>query len=188
MLMNKSSKEMKILVQRADKLGDVILSTPVIEALRTHYPHAKIDILTSKIGEDYCDGHEQINKIYSIDLSLSFLKKMTYIIKLIQNIRKENYSLYISVWNRPILSYIGWLSKIPIRVGDSSNPTLKWLFTHKIKQSWCDFTRHQAEFNLELLKSLKLPVLKMKRKVYIESNSQEWAKELIKTVKQKIKK
>ncbi|MRJ06235.1 MAG: heptosyltransferase, partial [Epsilonproteobacteria bacterium] len=38
---------MKILLVRNDRLGNLICTTPVIEALRRHYPTAQIDIVVN---------------------------------------------------------------------------------------------------------------------------------------------
>ncbi|HWM05130.1 MAG TPA: glycosyltransferase family 9 protein [Actinophytocola sp.] len=40
----------RILVVRADNLGDVVLATPVLRALRRAVPHAAIDLLASPVG------------------------------------------------------------------------------------------------------------------------------------------
>ena len=55
-------KEVRILVQRADRLGDVVFSLPVLERIKKDYPSATIDFLTSKIGNDFVKDHPLIRK------------------------------------------------------------------------------------------------------------------------------
>jgi len=42
----------RILIVRLDSIGDVLLSEPAIAALRTRYPHAQLDMVTSKAGRE----------------------------------------------------------------------------------------------------------------------------------------
>ena len=59
----------RILIQRADRLGDVVLSCPVIESLKYHRPELKIDVLTSPIGAKFLEGHPLISNLYIIDMN-----------------------------------------------------------------------------------------------------------------------
>lgn len=38
----------RILLVRTDKIGDAIVSTPVLQALRQHYPNARIDVVLGR--------------------------------------------------------------------------------------------------------------------------------------------
>ena len=54
---------MKVLVQRCDRLGDTILSLPLIDALKKYYPDSKIDFLTSSTGAEVAKLNPNINEI-----------------------------------------------------------------------------------------------------------------------------
>ena len=43
----------RILVVRPDNVGDVVLLTPALRALRAAAPHARIDLLASPAGADH---------------------------------------------------------------------------------------------------------------------------------------
>jgi ADP-heptose:LPS heptosyltransferase len=149
--MNAKRRPIKILLQRADRLGDTIFTLPVIEALHNFYPNVQLDMVVSPIGAEIISGHPYITRYYVINgekASTSDVKKLA------SSLIKESYDVYISLWNHPKMALLGKFAKIPVRIGDSSNPTLKWLYTHRIHQRWDDFTRHQVELNLELLTPL----------------------------------
>jgi ADP-heptose:LPS heptosyltransferase len=141
-------KEVRILVQRADRLGDVVFSLPVLERIKKDYPSATIDFLTSKIGNDFVKDHPLIRKTI-----ISPANPLTT--DFVNYLKSRKYNLYISLWNEPKFAYLGKKVGIPCRIGDSSNLSLKWLYTHPVFQNWRDFTKHQIEFNLDLLKPLK---------------------------------
>jgi len=50
----------RILVIRLDRIGDVVLSTPVLSALRRHFPHAFIAMLVRPPCLDVVDGHPAV--------------------------------------------------------------------------------------------------------------------------------
>ena len=54
----------KILVQRADRLGDVVFSLPVLEALKNKFPKDEIHMLTSEIGAELLKGFPLVDKVW----------------------------------------------------------------------------------------------------------------------------
>ena len=58
----------RVLIQRADRLGDMVLTLPVLECLKQHGPHIKIDILTSPVGASLLEHHHLIDRVYAISI------------------------------------------------------------------------------------------------------------------------
>ncbi|MBK3504287.1 glycosyltransferase family 9 protein [Campylobacter fetus subsp. venerealis] len=56
---------MKILLIRNDNIGDLICTTPAIEALRKHFRNDQIDIVVNSYNECVIKNNPFINKIYS---------------------------------------------------------------------------------------------------------------------------
>lgn len=56
---------MKILIIKRDKLGDMLLTTPMLRRLRHHYPDAQIDVLANTYNAWVLDGNTDINKVIS---------------------------------------------------------------------------------------------------------------------------
>ena len=136
----------KILVQRADRMGDVILALPVIERLRVAYPDAQIDFLTSSLGAKVVDGHPHISQVKVVG---GFFDTLSWMLG-------RRYDLFISLWSLGTYALLGWLARIPRRIGDGSNPLLAWMYTDKLLIPWANFSRHQVQFNLDHLQSLGL--------------------------------
>lgn len=146
----------RYLVQRADRLGDVILVLPVIEQLRTYDPTAHIAVLTSSIGSRLLNNVPSIDQVIIVeDDSWSYYRS------LIKRVKDDSFDVYISLWNHPRWAWFGKLCNIKCRIGDSTNISLTWLYTRTIRQHWEDITRHQIEFNTDLLRPLGItPQLK----------------------------
>ena len=95
---------MKILLIKLRAIGDIILSTPVIENLRLEYPQAKIDVLVEKFAMPVLESNPFINKI------LVFDKKIDSSFGLIKKVRNEKYDLVIDLFGNPRTALITFLS------------------------------------------------------------------------------
>jgi heptosyltransferase-1 len=61
--MNKNSEIKKLLVVKMSALGDVVMSLPVLEALRKRYPEADLDWLVEPAAADLLTGHPDLNRV-----------------------------------------------------------------------------------------------------------------------------
>lgn len=56
---------MKILLLKRDKLGDMLLTTPMFALLRQHLPDAQIDVLANTYNAWVLDGNPDVNRVWS---------------------------------------------------------------------------------------------------------------------------
>ncbi|RAP30764.1 hypothetical protein DID78_02335 [Candidatus Marinamargulisbacteria bacterium SCGC AG-343-D04] len=166
----------KILLQRADKLGDVILSLPTIYAIHKAFPNATIDVVTSEIGQQILLSQPYINHIHCVKWKEN--QKPSNFFELISSIKQQNYDTYISLWNNPYMALLGFFARIPHRIGDKTNWPLNLLYSTKIKQRWENISYHQIELNLELLKPFNIPSILEHTPVFIEKNAEEKIKKI----------
>lgn len=91
----------KILLVRNDNIGDLICTTPSIEALRKRYPSAQIDIVVNSYNVEAINKNKFIDKIYCYTKpkhKKSFLEKLKAGIgklKILIDIKKENYDTVV---------------------------------------------------------------------------------------------
>ena len=52
----------KILITRTDRIGDVLLSTPVFRAVRDAYPESHIAVLVRPYAKDIVEGNPYIDE------------------------------------------------------------------------------------------------------------------------------
>jgi heptosyltransferase-3 len=55
----------KILVVRRDNIGDLVCTTPLISALRQHYPRAHIAALVNTYNQQVLEGHPDLDAVYA---------------------------------------------------------------------------------------------------------------------------
>ena len=66
-MLAKNRNYQNILIVRTDRIGDVVLTTPAIEALRRAYPKARISIMVNPLTRDLVDGNPYLNEVIIYD-------------------------------------------------------------------------------------------------------------------------
>ena len=91
----------KILLVRNDNIGDLICTTPAIQALRKKYPDNQIDIVVNSYNYSAIDQNPYVNKIYSYTKPkhknglLNKIKAGLGKLKILLDIRKEKYDVVV---------------------------------------------------------------------------------------------
>lgn len=82
----------RILLLRQDRIGDVIVSTPIIRALRRHLPEARIDMVLSTNNTAVRQAVEPY-----VDHIHVFRKSLLHLLLLRRTLRRERYDLVIDL-------------------------------------------------------------------------------------------
>lgn len=94
-------------------LGDSIWASPLISALKSAYPRAPIDLLTSSIGEEVYRHHPNIRSILFFKKHL-FWKAFSLRKKLIEN--RYQYAIFFHTSQR-LIPFLVYTANIPHRIG-----------------------------------------------------------------------
>ncbi len=97
----------KILFLRHDRIGDMVLSTPALRALKEGIPRARLTVLVSSINRDILLGNPFVDEI--IVYEKGFLK----VIKMIRELRRKSFDLVID----PFLTYELWSAFLAFLTG-----------------------------------------------------------------------
>jgi len=150
----------KVLIIQTASIGDVILVTPVLEALHQHQPDTRIDLLVKNGMEHLFIGHPFIHQILVWHKAKRKYKDLH---RLIHQVRSQNYDVVINVQRFFSSGLITVLSGARTTIGFSKNPLSK-LFTHRIEHKIGDPLVHEADRNCALLKPLSIdsqPIIKL---------------------------
>lgn len=86
----------RILIVRLSSLGDVVLTMPVVTALRNAYPQAIIYYLTTDAYKDIIQMHADIDQIVTID-SYHGWKWFSSFCKVVRYFRREKIDLFVDL-------------------------------------------------------------------------------------------
>jgi heptosyltransferase III len=166
MLVSKD-KIKKILCIKPRGIGDIILSTIILENLKQAYPEALIDYLTEGFAKASLDNHPLVNKVLT-------MKKTEFPLKAAWKIRKEKYDLILDLWSNPRSAQITFLSGVKYRTGFAYRGRK---YAYNILATSERGDNHSAEHNLELLKALEIPVTSKSVKYYTSEEDKLFASE-----------
>ena len=99
---------MKILVIQKKRIGDVLVSTIILEALREKFPDAKLHYLVYSMSLAVVENSPFIDKIIILDnqTKKSFLGMAKFLFQL----RKEKYDIIVDAYGKPNSVLMGWFS------------------------------------------------------------------------------
>ncbi len=139
----------RFLVIQTAFIGDVILATPVLEKLRSHYPHARIDFLVKKGHESLVTNHPCIDEV------LTWRKqngKYSNFFTLLREIRQNAYTCVVNLHRFASSGLLTAFSGAKDKIGFEKNP-LAYFFTRKGSHKIGEGT-HEVERNLQLIHDL----------------------------------
>ncbi len=90
---------MRICIVRTDKMGDMILTLPIIQGLKEVNKDCQIDVVCSSSNHKVCNNFKTINNIFLLQ------NKFSGIFKTILNLRKKKYD-YIFAFSPGIVSIL----------------------------------------------------------------------------------
>lgn len=136
----------KFLIIQTAFIGDVILATPLIEKIHDYYKGAEIDFMLRKGNESLLSNHPKINKVLIWDKKNG---KYPNLIKLLKQVRKNEYDLVLNLQRFASTGFLTWLSKGKRKVGFEQNP-FSFAYDNKYKVFFNE-GKHETERNLTLL-------------------------------------
>jgi heptosyltransferase-3 len=139
----------RILVVRTDRLGDVVLTLPVFNALRRCFPGAHLAMLAGRYAGAIVEGYAHVDEILWYDDPgglVPFRRMMACL-------RAGRYDAAVIVHPTLRLALLAFLSRIPVRVGTGYR-YYSLLFNRRVYTHRKTAERHEVEYNLDLLSPL----------------------------------
>ncbi|NQU95891.1 MAG: lipopolysaccharide heptosyltransferase II [Candidatus Omnitrophica bacterium] len=167
---------MRILLTRTDRIGDVVLSTPAIKAVRDKYPEAHIAFMVRPYAKDIVDGNPYLDEVIIYDKygkHKSILSTILFALRLKK--KKFDKAFMLHPTNRVHL--VAYLAGIPERIGfDRKMP---FLLTKKVPHIKQEGKKHELEYTLDLLASIGIEAKDKELFVPVHENDIEKVEKLL---------
>lgn len=138
---------MNVLIVRPDGIGDVLLSLPVATQLRRLVPGVTIGFLTSPTVAPLFDRHPDVDYVRTIRFTDPF-KELRLAFS--QGVEA---AIFLKPFRR--LMWAAWMAGVPVRVASG----YRWyspLANRPIYEHRSEFSKHESEYNVDMLKGLGL--------------------------------
>ncbi len=141
----------RIVVFQTAFIGDVILTTPMIQLLHRQLSDVLIDVVAIPSGASVLNNHPDINDIVVYD-KRGAAKGIYGMFAIVRELRKRQYDVAIIPHRSLRSGLICFLAGIPRRIGFSTSAA-RWLMTDVVpyRTDWHETTR-----NMSLLQSLDI--------------------------------
>jgi heptosyltransferase II len=139
----------RILVRAVNWLGDAVLTTPALDAIRSTFPAARITLLATPLVAELFSPNERIDEV------LIYYKKGCHAglggrLRLAGELRARRFDLAILLQNAFDAALITWLARIPVRIGYRTDGR-GFLLSHGSSLSGETKKLHHVEYYLRML-------------------------------------
>ena len=118
--MNALNNPKRILIRAVNWLGDAVMTTPAIEAVRETYPEAEITLLANTLVSQLFSPHNLIDKVITFDRNGRH-KGVTGRLRLARELKLHHFDAAIILPNSFDSALVPWLARIPLRFGKNSD-------------------------------------------------------------------
>ncbi|MCX6170473.1 MAG: glycosyltransferase family 9 protein [Ignavibacteriales bacterium] len=172
----KLSPAKNILIIKWGALGDLIMATSTIKAIRDQYPNAKITMISNKIMKELFPSGYIIDEYIFLNRSgrhvnESFLNQLL----MIKELRKRKFDLAFNLkWKSERASVLTFLSGAKERVGYTQK-YFSICYTHQIVHP--EGRYQEVDRNLDIAKSFGIKVNNTNPLIYISGDDKKFARE-----------
>lgn len=163
---NRSSH--KILAIRTDRIGDLILSTPALHALREGFPGAEIWLLVEEKNQALVKNNPDLDRV------INYRRKqgLKRYLQLIKQLRKAEFAVTVVMYPSFRWHLVALLTGAPYRYGYRAKGA-GFLLTHPLRDTRFSHPRHEVETTLDLIRAMDIPVTDKRLRIYITDEAIE---------------
>ncbi|MDD5292318.1 MAG: glycosyltransferase family 9 protein [Candidatus Omnitrophica bacterium] len=167
----------RILISRTDRLGDVLLSTPVIKNLRENFPAAYIAMMIKSSLEELLKGNPYLDEVILLDKRGKH-RGIVNSFRFAGKLKKKNFDLVLILHPTVRTHILLFLAAIKKRIGYD----IKWGFlnTHILKHTKQLGQKHETEYALEFLRELGVAGFDRNMFMPVYREAEEWAEFFLK--------
>jgi ADP-heptose:LPS heptosyltransferase len=146
-----SADPRRILILKPCCLGDVLMSTPLVEAVRSGFPQAELTYAVGTWSRPVIEGNPHIDRVLDVPDRWT----AGSVLAVARELRKQRFDMVFVPERTPVPGILCWLAGIPLRIGlDSAGRG--FAYTHPVPIPATVI--HEAELYLELARAIGLPL------------------------------
>lgn len=143
----------RILLVRTDRIGDVVVTTPVFRAIKSRFPDVHLAVMVDKQNADLILGHPDLNEVIMYD-KRGAERSIRGTFQFARALKQRKFDIAVHFHPRTRAYWTTFLAGIPVRIGYKRKS--HWLLTHSIKDDKGQGKKHEAAYNFDLLKLLSV--------------------------------
>ncbi len=161
-----------ILVVRTDRMGDVVLTTPVFKALRKSNPRARITVLVTPATKDLVEGNPYVDEVL-VDERKGCHQDFFGFLRLARQLRQRQFDAAVIFHTKRRYNLACFIAGIPMRVG-FKNKKFGGLLTHPLKDERHLGQKHEAQYCLDVLMALGVEGAGLDLFLPVQRDAEQW--------------
>ncbi len=169
----------KILIRSANWIGDAVMSTPTIRAIRRNFPGSHISILAKPWVAPLYKNNPDIDEILIYDAGKRH-KGGIGKFRLASDLKSHSFDLAILLQNAFEAALITCLAKIPNRLGYDTDAR-RLLLTHPIRLDPARKKMHQIDYYLGIMEGAGLKTFGREQTLILSEDEKQAAETILKS-------
>lgn len=164
----------RILISRMKYIGDIVLTTPIIRAVREKYQKAYIAYLGDKKAVSLLEHNPYLDEIIPYDFSKPNIIEQARVILLL---RRRKLDVFIDLFSNPRTAILAWASGAPIRIGKDVKGRGR-LYTNRIGDYGA--LKPAIEFHYQYVKPIGVEMTHFRTEIFITDDEKREARIFLK--------
>jgi ADP-heptose:LPS heptosyltransferase len=158
-----------ILLIQLRRIGDVLMTTPAVEALRRAYPAARIAYLTERPADEVFRHNPHVDEVVPYPPGATLGQHLAMLARL----RRRRFDLVVDFFGNPRSAQIAWASGAPRRIGFAFR-FRRWAYTDAVPlPAGVDYA---AAHKAALLAPLGVAVGSLRPRIYVGDEERAYAR------------
>jgi ADP-heptose:LPS heptosyltransferase len=156
-----------IILLRTHSIGDVLLTTPVLRALKQAWPRTRLTMLVGNKSRPILEGNPHLDALFSFPESWWFQRHWRNIAQLIYFWRRVPKDVLLLFHASSLVHLWGWLLGAPVLVGFDDKGS-GFSLSHRVPLDFRE-QRYLGEVNLDLVRALGVPAVGSAPEIFLSS-------------------
>lgn len=146
-----NKKNIRILLTRTDRLGDVMLTTPLFSAIKEKFPSAYLAVMVLPQNRQLVEGNPYVDDVIVYDKRGEQKKWWQHMLFCVgMQFRHFDIALHVHPTNR--MHLLSFMARIPVRIG--YNKKMSFLLSRRVPAVKNKGEKHEAEYTFDIVKYL----------------------------------
>lgn len=168
-------KQLRFLVARIDRIGDVVLSTPLPREIKKKYPDSYVAVLVKNYTKDIYLNNPNVDEIITYDNPDKTEKSFW---ELVSEIKKYKFSHAFMLLPNEKLNYVLFAAGIKYRVGVGHKLYQFLTFSKYVDRKKYIPLRHEADYCLDMVRKIGVNVNEFHPEIFLSDDERSEALEL----------
>lgn len=148
-------KQLRFLISRIDRIGDVVLSTQLPREIKIKYPNSFVAVLVKNYTKDIYLNNPFVDAIITYD---NLNKTEKSFMELVREIKQYKFSHAFMLLPNEKLNYVLFMSGIKYRVGVGHKLYQFLTFTKYVDRKKYNPLRHEADYCADMIRKIGINV------------------------------